>query len=577
MSSPRPTVFKLLGLLAFLATLATGWQLAAPTASRAPTGKSAGPTTKRADRPARAPRFAPAESAGKRMGSIRTTADPEARMLATLALVNSLSPAEFAAWKEGGWFDLRGGPELLVFSRILMERWKQEDPEGLLAWATKKRNGEADGLIDEWAAKEPLRLIAYFKTHRDDKRELLMLAKIAANSPEIAIQRLREMIGTDLAANALGQSSELMGVLAAKSPAELAAVLDSLPTPLKFEGESAMSKLRLEASFSDELHSLRERPDGWKILSNYLDSSDEFGSKLLSELADLPLEWREGIAMNPWRVVKSSNAQQWLDADLESAGFSAENCKWIRLKALEQLAQTNPAEVIRHMAHLETYPDRRENLLSRLFGSDNDPEKMRALISLLPTDEDRQTATRFLDQRTASKEVTNVHTAGELLAKLGSLDPHLGNAHGYFSQARNWDQEKIASLATDFKVLPDVEKLPIARVIVTQLEYNGAPSALRDEAIRYVMENPPEEDLAVDSWKTVSGKISQYAVNFSEKDPAAAADWMQSLPAGEIKLWAQKNLAKNWVQYDPPAVEQWMATLPPDVRGEVGDFMKKRD
>jgi hypothetical protein len=72
-------------------------------------------------------------------------------------------------------------------------------------------------------------------------------------------------------------------------------------------------------------------------------------------------------------------------------------------------------------------------------------------------------------------------------------------------------------------------------------------------------------------------QASQFAVNWSKIDPEAASQWVQSLPAGDAKLWAQKNLAANWTQHDPEAVDQWIKTLPAESRGEVEKFMQTHD
>ncbi len=483
-------------------------------------------------------------------------------MLATIALANSLSPAEFAAWVDGGWFDLRGGPELMIFSKILMDRWHDEDPEGLLAWAAKNKNGAAAHLMEDWATKQPQRLIDYFKIHPDDRTELQMLAKIAAVSPDLAIQRLKEITAAGIVGDARNYTAGLMAVLAGKSPTALSAILDSLPPLIKLQAEAAMSKLRLEASFSEEIRHLWDRPDGWKIFSDYLVGPDDIGTKLLGELANLPPEWRSGIALNPWRMVTESNAQQWWNADLGAAGFSAANIKEIHTEAVKNMVITNPEAVIQRLGDLNADPDDRKNILNRLFNGAADPEKARTWIAQLPTEEERLTATRILDQRTIPMEVTKITSPDDMLSKIGE-GAHLYGGSGYFSQMKDWDDEKTTALAAGFKILPDEQKQQIAQVVFAQLQMNGAPAGLRDEAIRYLASKPPvSESNGHEVWNSVPAKISQYAVNFSAKDPEAASEWVNSLPAGEIKSWTQKNLINNWRQYDPKAADLWEKSLP---------------
>ena len=68
---------------------------------------------------------------------------------------------------------------------------------------------------------------------------------------------------------------------------------------------------------------------------------------------------------------------------------------------------------------------------------------------------------------------------------------------------------------------------------------------------------------------------SDYAGELAFKDPAAASAWVQNLPDDEPKLWAQKNVARNWAIYDPQAADKWVESLPHDTRTAVQNFMKE--
>ncbi|RYD35008.1 MAG: hypothetical protein EOP87_08130, partial [Verrucomicrobiaceae bacterium] len=121
----------------FSAVGVVGWKLADPgTGGNSPVAVDE-VNGRSAERPTRNSRSVAADQAGQRMASIRLAGSPEARMRATVDLAYSLSPSEFAAWIDGGWFTLRGGAELTLFTKIVMERWQQEDEMGLLAWTLK--------------------------------------------------------------------------------------------------------------------------------------------------------------------------------------------------------------------------------------------------------------------------------------------------------------------------------------------------------------------------------------------------------------------------------------------------------
>jgi predicted Zn-dependent protease len=95
------------------------------------------------------------------------------------------------------------------------------------------------------------------------------------------------------------------------------------------------------------------------------------------------------------------------------------------------------------------------------------------------------------------------------------------------------------------------------------------------DAIRYLVAQPAAAgNNPQNSSKDPIAQASQFAVNWSKKDPEAASQWVQTLPSGDAKLWAQKNLAANWSQYNPEAVDQWIKTLPAASRGEVEKFIK---
>ncbi len=505
-------------------------------------------------------------NAGKRMGTIRVVADPETRLLATLSLANSLLPEDFAAWIDGSLFDLRGGPELMIFSKILMDRWQAEDPDGLLAWAEKNKNGAGDGLLQEWAAQDPQRLIEYFKTHRNDAKELEMLGRMAEQTPDLALSRLREMINTGMAPDMSQSAARLMEGLA-KSPAALMAILDSLPPDLKFQAEGALSKRRMEESFPDEIRNLSERSDGWKIYSTFLNDSNERRTQLIDELPNLPAEWLRGIVAQSYNMIGASNAQKWLDTDLLVAGFTSGEIKSLHSSAMQEVASKDPAAVIDRLQEEDFEPYQRRNVLNSLFRH-GDPEKLRPLLDQLTREEDRKIATEMLDKSGVPTEaVVQVKTPGELFA---NLDPkNQSHNNSYFSQIQNWDTDQLSAVAAAFKTLPDDQKQRASQAILDQTAVSTL--ALQGEAMHYLVENPTIlKDVPSKGYEGLISKSSAYAARLSVQDPAAASAWVESLPAGDTKAWAQKNLIHNWQQYDPKAAAAWENGLPAAEREAIG-------
>jgi hypothetical protein len=582
MSAPSPKLaIRAAALAAFLATAALGWNLAGGSATAPPeTGGPAATSAKTSKRPDRGTgRYGTPAHVRAAMKTIREAGSPEGRMRATIELANSLPVSELGEWLDGRWFDTGEGFDLTLFNKIAKHRWREEDPEGLLLWSFKNGPETANNILNEWAASDPRRMIEFYRQHPNDPMELGSLAVLAGNDPELAIERLREMIGRGISPNHSGYyEQQLLTQLAAKSPAELEAALASLPAAWQAKAEAALVGERLKTSFDDEIRKLWARPDGWKLFESS-GSSLGIGAKLLGELENLPASWKAGMASNFYRYLNSSNAEQWIDADLEGGGFTDEQAKRIRMGAMQNLSAQKPELILNYLGEMDLDESDRRNLISNVFANAmRNPGKAEELMALLDSEEDRKVAQAYIDQRNQPQvAAVKVEEPAEWLAQAAAME-HPGSSYQFVSMLRNWDPGKIGELTGQFRAMPDEGKRKIAELLSGQ-SYGGmelAPS-LQGEAIRYLvsdLENVAEDHQA-NAVNEQTRLAANHAVKWVAKDPVAASEWVQTLPAGEPRLWAQKNLAKNWALYDPQAAGQWVASLPADARTEVQGFMKK--
>ena len=489
-------------------------------------------------------------------------------MLATLSLAESLSPAEFAAWVDGGFFDLRGGPELMMFTKILMNRWAAEDPEGLLTWAMRNKNGAGAGVMREWAGKDPQRLLAWFRENRNDEVEASMLGKIAFKSPDLAIQRLREMAESGMSDNAMRSTHELMDLLADKSPHLLEELAATLPADLRLKADVVLSRKRMEESFSSELGNLWDRPDGWKIFNNLI--TDDIRKKFMGELGNMPDEWRRLLASNPYNFIQSENAREWMTADLEGAGFNPSEIKEIRGNVLQHLSWRDPMAAVEDFGSVELSDYLRKNVIEQICR--NNTEAGRKLVELL-TEEEKGMANAILDGKGESQTVSvdAKTTPDELIRKILEVDTGNAGKSPSFPELIGWDGDKIHALADGMSKLPDDQRLRVANAIMANSNYNRAPQELQGAALRYLVENP-EGAISGDE-KIHDGLIAKVCIHASTlvvQDPASAVSWVGSLPAGEAKSWAQKNLMKFWKHHDPEAASAWEKSLPAADREAIG-------
>ena len=69
---------------------------------------------------------------------------------------------------------------------------------------------------------------------------------------------------------------------------------------------------------------------------------------------------------------------------------------------------------------------------------------------------------------------------------------------------------------------------------------------------------------------------SEHAAKIGMENPETAGEWIHSLPDGDAKLWAAKNLQSVWKLYDPEAAERWMNTLPAATQTKVRNLVKSK-
>jgi hypothetical protein len=597
-------------LAGFLVMALVGWNLAGKLQTAAEVQSSAPKITKASEHPGHGtPRSGPSEYAREKMRAIHAAGSPGDRMRATIEMANTLPVSELAAWFTGRWFDSRDGFDLTLFDKIAKQRWMKEDPEGMLQWYIKNNQGVKDNqgaalsFLSSWAESDPQRVIGFFKNHPNDRLELMALQGVAKNNPRLALDRLQELIAQGLTTgHPVGYyGQQLMAQLAKNDPASMEALLDSLPAQWRNQAETALVGQKLNASFPEEIRKLWERPDGMMLFQRCYDGTDGTGDKLISELGNLPSSWKSSISAYYYKFMNSSNAEKWLNADLEGSGFTPEQAKKIQLGAMGKLADQKPETVLKQMGDMDLDESSKKSLISSIFRySNKTPEKTEELLALLGTEEDRQLARNAMEMRSNSQTISQikVEKPAEWLEKAGTMDVNSGNSEQFISMLCQWDKEKISELAGQFRSMPDERKMNVARLLAGRsgFSYDGLDSSLRGEAIRYLVTNPDPQDNTQQNHSTdptalassraqveweqnhstnTTALASCLAVQWAANDPGAASEWVQTLPAGETKLWAQKNLAANWAQYDPAAADQWVKSLPADARSAVQDFMKK--
>ena len=338
---------------------------------------------------------------------------------------------------------------------------------------------------------------------------------------------------------------------------------------------------------------LWDRPEGFGLFYGSPRQNPELRGKLFDELANLPPVWRASVAKNCWAFIRDGeDARKWLDANIESYRFTAGQAEKIRGNAWEKLAWYKPEEALTRMAGLELDAENRRKLIADMCRSlAADPARVETLIAGLDSEEEREHARKSLISGTAEllsrfgdANRIKVGDTAEWLDRIGEIDlKDSVSSAPYLHLMEEWGPDKIAELGQQFAALPDDKKKQVAQMIVAGREsvhYNSlftGNTPITGEAIRYLVANPaPRPEGWIGTKTDPLLMASEYASKLAFRDPAAAREWVGSLPAGDAKFWAQKNMARNWAIYDPKATGQWVQSLPSDARAAVRNFMDGR-
>ncbi len=570
------------GVTAFTAMSALGWKLAGER-EEIPTIVSASERASRtSDRPARANGADMPGHVRRQLSAIRATNCPAERMRLTIDLVNGIPHDDFPRWIDGRWFDLGTGFDMALFKNLIDQRWEHEDPEGMIQWSFA-RGGDSRGnqVLMNWSENDPQRVIDYLNRNPNPTAEGRLLPELAKNHPLIALARLQELLAAgNVPSDSNGYLEQTLRQLAEKSPEELFSSLDSLPPGWQIKVESALSGELLKHDFEGEIKYLHERPDGLAIFNAAIGGVEGFRDKVLAELHNLPASWIQSIANNYYMYIDGKNASQWIATDLEALGLSAERAFSLRRDALGSMAHAHAEEMFKLMGAMDLGGNHRQSLIANAFSHDRSPEETDRLLALLSR-EDRAIALAVQESRAHKHQINN--PAG-WLDRLASIDKTMDNQaaiRSLTSTLASWDSGKLAEFSKQFATMPADRKDQIASMLL-DAGYDS-DLGLKGELIRHVatqekarLGGAGNNDRAGSSYRHIS-LASNHVVQWAQSDPVAASRWVRTLPEGDTKRWAQKNLASNWALYDPEAANTWVKSLPVDAGQEVLLFMKRSD
>ncbi|MBB5350066.1 hypothetical protein HNR46_000287 [Haloferula luteola] len=569
MSEPTqisPWVWGGLGVTV-VALFSLGWSMAAPSQSPFDEPKTEASASANPSRPARiSNRESTPSPARIQVAAIRALPTQSEQLRATYALVESLSLEELAKWLEGRWFEHVDDYNLSFFNKLAEKRWQREDPEGFQLWKIRQGGGSAWDVFSEWAQSDPARLIDYFREHPDPTMELQHLESLAKRDPAMVALRIQEMFseGSSLWGSNGTQEYRLEAALRAiiaADPTLAEGLMSKLPAKFARKLEDQLTARKLQESFHEGLQDLIGREDGWKVFTR-LDFEGK-GDRLLEEIDQLPPNWIQGIAENPYSVVNAKNAGAWFQMDLEGLGVSHQSANRLRARALNYLGRENIEEGIRMLRESDFSLNERRNVLANW-------------AHLIPADQQSTLLSGFSEEEMAlvknrtdlvemSEEQRDFKPNGPDEWFAAAAEGKIG--YSMFETLRSWDSEKQTAFLEGYRHLPEEQRSKVAKGLMENGHRLG-PN-LTGEVIRDQLSLADEEN------QNIPIQAAKLAVQWVNDDPVAASQWVNSLPPGQGRSWAQQNLVRNWMLNDPEASEQWLQALPAAEQREVRTFLEE--
>ncbi|WP_035608707.1 hypothetical protein [Haloferula sp. BvORR071] len=510
------------------------------------------------------------------MAAIRNAATPEERQRATIQLARRLPVDQLALWYKRNWFDLEGGMEETIFETITRERWLAEDPEGLLGYTLERERNDLHNdtreLAGAWARRDPDAAFGFLveKKGDDDFGYLLtgMGQALAKENPARVLAELGKLYRDPAFNEGFGELGDLFEALGEAAPDAFVHELAAWHEPIRGHALEKYTRTALKKDFAGTVAGLTGVENGSKLVLDAIRYDQDLEKQVAASRASFPPAWFAEIASSLAYRVVAENPGQWLAEDLAAAGFSAAQTKEMRDAAIELMAR-DPRRLASLLGEIAWTGDERNIAVSKALQAFPNAEDAAAWAAGLSDPQDIAAAQSSLEwQAKQALEKQRDKSPGSWVDKWSE------NASSFDYWATEplakWTQQDAIAAAKAFDELPDERK----QLLATKLESRSKlPEPLQAQALGYLVEKTDAANQS--AIQRLNRTTCEFAARWGASDPESGGKWVRSLPAGEIRSWAAKNLAAAWAEQEPAAARHWAASLPSAERTAVEDFLKE--
>jgi hypothetical protein len=509
------------------------------------------------------------------LAAIDAARSTEERLRAIIHLAHSIPVSEIPRWYDNDWFDSRKDADTNIFLEITRNRWLREDPDGLLDYARLRNWTTLDDVAARWARKDPDRALRYLESIDSSKDKIrlkmAMLDGFIESRPELVVATAVENLDDG---NSY-QWKELFKKLARVNPFLLEAA--EFPGHLKVTVSRALLMARLEQDADGEVTRHLSLPDGANSLAAAMGENYELGRKvsasIIHRLDALPAKFLEVLGRSPHPLVHD-NPAAWLEADLAGLGLKPEVVKEFHRAAINRLVHCSPEDALQYLRSNEVDRDQLVQLTATALGhlQLSDPAKASAWqANMIAHASDDNFSTELAAQLEQRRSV-----------RLDSVDAVLARIEETSDSGSGWQlthalQSALPKVRREFeRQLKVMDPKEVAALIrnqdLSQLN-SELQAALLSAATPHLLD-AEEPNHFTERYNPVYASAALVS-DWVQSDPIAASRWTESLPPGEARVWALRNLAANWLPYDTPAANAWIAKLPTKEQADVKDFLRR--
>ena len=498
---------------------------------------------------------------------LRSQPSESDRLRSTLALALSIPSSELNDWLTRGKFSLREGYSFHLFQQIILDRLSREDPAAFLAWIREHGGGNFHNQLSALCENHPELIQLAFSNARDMNEKGRLLHLVTHADPNQALAQLKKII--PLKKNSIYLQFAL-NALAKKRPNELEALLDESDSYQNYHLVAAVYEYKLAQDFDQAFEELCALPNGFYALFPSHHNRKLFEpEQLLARLSDIPKNWLNEFARNPYVLVKALGTYTpALEIEWERYGFSQEQVHNIRYALFRKQASQNPVEVFQQLHQHEFADISKFYIFNSALTSDPSPETLAELTQILSNPEDQALFQKRIEDR--QKPIDPPATPDEILTslernKLVNLSQHLNRLK----------PEQREDLASRFPTLDVSQKNQLATLVAN--EHNKVPLDLQQQAIEHLLHSDSHQ---LSGWTNEDNskaieKSSRHALDLMSTDSTKAARWVDSLPDSPTRLQTKVNLAGNWKNLDPSAAQTWIDSQPPEEKAAIIEGLRK--